>query len=291
MKLVRYGQPGKEKPGLIDAAGKLRDLSGVVSDIGPEQLSDKVLAKLAKLKTDKLPLVKGKPRMGCPVSRVPKFIAIGLNYADHAAEANMPIPKEPIVFLKATSCIQGPDDDVMLPKGSLKSDWEVELGIVIGKRASYVSQKEALDYVAGYCTVNDVSERAYQLEMGGTWDKGKGCDTFGPIGPWMVTKDEVPNPQNLKMYMDLNGQRMQDGSTKTMIFGVTKLVSYVSQFMTLEPGDVITTGTPPGVGMGVKKDGKPAPVFLKKGDVMHVGIQGLGEQMQKVVAFKRQASK
>ena len=291
MKLVRYGQPGKEKPGLIDAAGKLRDLSGVVSDIGPEQLSDKVLAKLAKLKTDKLPLVKGKPRMGCPVSNVPKFIAIGLNYADHAAEANMPIPKEPIVFLKANSCIQGPDDDVMLPKGSLKSDWEVELGIVIGKRASYVSQKEALDYVAGYCTVNDVSERAYQLEMGGTWDKGKGCDTFGPIGPWMVTKDEVPNPQNLKMYMDLNGQRMQDGSTKTMIFGVTKLVSYVSQFMTLEPGDVITTGTPPGVGMGVKKDGKPAPVFLKKGDVMHVGIQGLGEQMQKVVAFKRQASK
>ena len=291
MKLVRYGQPGKEKPGLIDAAGKLRDLSGVVSDIGPEQLSDKVLAKLAKLKTDKLPLVKGKPRMGCPISHVPKFIAIGLNYADHAAEANMPIPKEPIVFLKATSCIQGPDDDVMLPKGSLKSDWEVELGIVIGKRASYVSQKEALDYVAGYCTVNDVSERAYQLEMGGTWDKGKGCDTFGPIGPWMVTKDEVPNPQNLKMYMDLNGQRMQDGSTKTMIFGVTKLVSYVSQFMTLEPGDVITTGTPPGVGMGVKKDGKPAPVFLKKGDVMHVGIQGLGEQMQKVVAFKRQASK
>jgi 2-keto-4-pentenoate hydratase/2-oxohepta-3-ene-1,7-dioic acid hydratase in catechol pathway len=179
----------------------------------------------------------------------------------------------------------------MLPKGSLKSDWEVELGIVIGKRASYVTQKEALDYVAGYCTVNDVSERAYQLEMGGTWDKGKGCDTFGPIGPWMVTKDEVPNPQNLKMHMDLNGQRMQDGSTKTMIFGVTKLVSYVSQFMTLEPGDVITTGTPPGVGMGVKKDGKPAPVFLKKGDVMHVGIQGLGEQMQKVVAFKRQASK
>ena len=291
MKLVRYGQPGKEKPGLIDAAGKLRDLSGVVSDIGPEQLSDKVLAKLAKLKTDKLPLVKGKPRMGCPVTGIGKFLAIGLNYADHAAEANMPIPKEPIVFLKATSCIQGPDDDVMLPKGSLKSDWEVELGIVIGKRASYVSQKEALDYVAGYCTVNDVSERAYQLEMGGTWDKGKGCDTFGPIGPWMVTKDEVPNPQNLKMYMDLNGQRMQDGSTKTMIFGVTKLVSYVSQFMTLEPGDVITTGTPPGVGMGVKKDGKPAPVFLKKGDVMHVGIQGLGEQMQKVVAFKRQASK
>jgi 2-keto-4-pentenoate hydratase/2-oxohepta-3-ene-1,7-dioic acid hydratase in catechol pathway len=289
MKLVRYGQPGKEKPGLIDAAGKLRDLSGVVSDIGPDQLSDKVLAKLAKLKTDKLPLVKGKPRMGCPVANVRKFIAIGLNYADHAAESNLPVPKEPIVFMKATSCIQGPNDDVMLPKGSVKSDWEVELGIVIGKQASYVSQKEALDYVAGYCTVNDVSEREYQIERGGTWDKGKGCDTFGPIGPWMVTKDEIPNVQNLSMFLDVNGQRMQTGTTKTMIFGVTKLVSYVSQFMTLEPGDIITTGTPPGVGMGIKKDGQPAPVYLKKGDVMRLGIEGLGEQTQKVVAFKRKA--
>jgi 2-keto-4-pentenoate hydratase/2-oxohepta-3-ene-1,7-dioic acid hydratase in catechol pathway len=287
MKLVRFGPVGKEKPGLIDAAGKLRDLSGVVADIGPQQLSDKVLAKLAKIKTDKLPLVRGKPRMGCPVSQVSKFIAIGLNYADHAAEANMPIPKEPIVFTKAISCIQGPDDEVMLPKGSVKSDWEVELGIVIGKRASYVTQKEALDHVAGYCTVNDISERAFQLELGGTWDKGKGCDTFGPIGPWLVTKDDVPNPQNLSMFLDLNGQRMQSGSTKTMIFGVAKLVSYVSQFMTLEPGDVITTGTPPGVGMGVKKDGQPAPVYLKKGDVMHLGIEGLGTQTQKVVAFKR----
>jgi 2-keto-4-pentenoate hydratase/2-oxohepta-3-ene-1,7-dioic acid hydratase in catechol pathway len=287
MKLVRFGPAGKEKPGLIDAAGKLRDLSGLVADIGPSQLSDKVLAKLAKLKTDKLPLVRGKPRMGCPISNVSKFIAIGLNYADHAAEANMPIPKEPIVFTKAISCIQGPDDEVMLPKGSVKSDWEVELGIVIGKRASYVTQKDALDYVAGYCTVNDISERAYQLELGGTWDKGKGCDTFGPIGPWLVTKDEVPQPQNLKMFLDLNGQRMQSGSTKTMIFGVAKVVSYVSQFMTLEPGDVITTGTPPGVGMGVKKDGQPAPVYLKKGDVMHLGIEGLGEQTQKVVAYKR----
>jgi len=289
MKLVRYGQPGKEKPGLIDAAGKLRDLSGVVADIGPDQLSDKVLAKLAKLKTDKLPLVKGKPRMGCPVANVRKFIAIGLNYADHAAESNLPVPKEPIVFMKATSCIQGPNDEVMLPKGSVKTDWEVELGIVIGKHASYVSQKEALDYVAGYCTINDVSEREYQIERGGTWDKGKGCDTFGPIGPWMVTKDEVPNVQNLKMFLDVNGQRMQTGTTKTMIFGVIKLVSYVSQFMTLEPGDIITTGTPPGVGMGMKKDGKPAPVYLKKGDVMHLGIEGLGEQTQKVVAFKRKA--
>jgi len=289
MKLVRYGQPGKEKPGLIDAAGKLRDLSGVVSDIGPDQLSDKVLAKLAKLKTDKLPLVKGKPRMGCPVANVRKFIAIGLNYADHAAESNLPVPKEPIVFMKATSCIQGPNDEVMLPKGSVKTDWEVELGIVIGKHASHVSQKEALDYVAGYCTINDVSEREYQIERGGTWDKGKGCDTFGPIGPWMVTKDEIPNVQNLQMFLDVNGQRMQTGTTKTMIFGVTKLVSYVSQFMTLEPGDIITTGTPPGVGMGMKKDGKPAPVYLKKGDVMHLGIEGLGEQTQKVVAYKRKA--
>ena len=286
MKLVRYGQPGKEKPGLIDAEGKLRDLSGVIADVTPEHLSDKALAKLAKLKADKLPLVRGKKRYGAPVARIGKFIAIGLNYADHAAESGMPIPKEPIVFMKSTTCIQGPDDDVMLPKGSKKTDWEVELGVVIGTRARYVSQKDALNYVAGYCTVNDVSEREYQLERGGTWDKGKGCDTFGPIGPWLVTRDEVPNPQNLGMWLDVNGQRMQNGSTKTMIFGVAKLVSYVSQFMTLEPGDVITTGTPPGVGMGIKKDGQPAPIFLKRGDVMALGIEGLGEQSQKVVAFK-----
>ena len=286
MKLVRYGQPGKEKPGLIDAEGKLRDLSGVIADVTPEHLSDKALAKLAKLKADKLPLVRGKKRYGSPVARIGKFIAIGLNYADHAAESGMPIPKEPIVFMKSTTCIQGPDDDVMLPKGSKKTDWEVELGVVIGTRARYVSQKDALNYVAGYCTVNDVSEREYQLERGGTWDKGKGCDTFGPIGPWLVTRDEVPNPQNLGMWLDVNGQRMQNGSTKTMIFGVAKLVSYVSQFMTLEPGDVITTGTPPGVGMGIKKDGQPAPIFLKRGDVMTLGIEGLGEQSQKVVAFK-----
>ncbi len=258
----------------------------MIADLTPEHLSDKALAKLAKLKTDKLPLVKGKKRFGPPVSRVGKFIAIGLNYADHAAESNMPIPKEPIVFMKSTTCIQGPDDDVMLPKGSKKTDWEVELGVVIGTRARYVSQKDALSYVAGYCTVNDVSEREYQLERGGTWDKGKGCDTFGPIGPWLVTRDEVPNPQNLSMWLDLNGQRMQNGSTKTMIFGVAKLVSYVSQFMTLEPGDVITTGTPPGVGMGIKKNGQPAPVYLQRGDVMTLGIEGLGSQTQKVVAFK-----
>lgn len=287
MKLVRFGQPGKEKPGLIDTEGRLRDLSGVVPDISPAQLSDKALAKLAKINTAKLPLIKGKPRMGCPIQGIGKFIAIGLNYADHAAESGMPIPKEPIVFTKAISCIQGPDDIVMLPKGSVKSDWEVELGIVIGTQATHVSQKEALQFVAGYCTVNDLSEREYQLERGGSWDKGKGCDTFGPIGPWMVTRDEVPNPQNLKMWLDLNGRPMQAGTTKTMIFGVAKLVSYVSQFITLMPGDVITTGTPPGVGMGIKVDGKPAPVYLKKGDVMRLGIEGLGEQTQTVVAYKK----
>ena len=286
MKLVRYGRPGKEKPGLIDAQGKLRDLSGVVADIGPEQLSDKALAKLAKLKTDTLPLVRGRPRMGCPVAHIGKFLAIGLNYADHAAEAGMPLPKEPILFTKAISCIQGPDDEVMLPKGSKKTDWEVELGVVIGQRARYVTQKDALSYVAGYCVVNDLSEREYQIERGGTWDKGKGCDTFGPIGPWLVTRDEVPNPQNLNLWLDLNGQRMQTGNTKTMVFNVAKLISYVSQFMTLEPGDVLTTGTPPGVGMGVKKNGQPAPVYLKRGDVMTLGIEGLGSQSQKVVAFK-----
>ena len=286
MKLVRYGNPGKEKPGLIDADGKLRDLSAVIPDVTSAHLSDAMLAKLRRLKTASWPLVKGKPRMGCPVADVGKFVAIGLNYADHAAESNLPIPKEPIVFMKATSCIQGPNDDVMLPKGSVKSDWEVELGVVIGTEARYVSQKNALDHVAGYCLINDVSEREYQIERGGTWDKGKGCDTFGPIGPWLVTCDEVPNPQKLQMWLDVNGVRMQNGSTKTMIFSVAKLVSYVSQFMTLKPGDVITTGTPPGVGMGVKKNGKPAPVYLKRGDTMSLGIEGLGEQHQKVVAFK-----
>jgi 2,4-diketo-3-deoxy-L-fuconate hydrolase len=281
MKLVRYGKPGKEKPGLIDAEGKLRDLSAVIPDVGPDQLSDAALARLARLKTDKLPLVKGSPRYGCPVTGIRKFIAIGLNYADHAAEAGLPVPAEPIVFMKATSCIQGPDDPVMLPKGSLKTDWEVELGVVIGTRARYVSQKAALGHVAGYCVVNDVSERAFQMERGGTWDKGKGCDTFGPIGPWLVTRDEVPNPQKLGLWLDLNGQRVQTGSTRTMVFGVAKLISYVSQFMTLEPGDVIVTGTPPGVGMGMKP-----PVYLKKGDQMALGIDGLGEQRQAVVPFK-----
>ena len=281
MKLVRYGNPGKEKPGLIDADGKLRDLSGVIKDIGPEQLGDAALAKLRRLKTANLPLVRGKPRIGCPVTGVGKFVAIGLNYADHAAEAGMPIPKEPIVFMKVPSCIQGPNDPVMLPKNSVKTDWEVELGIVIGTRARYVSQKDALTFVAGYCTINDVSEREFQIERGGTWDKGKCCDTFGPIGPWLVTRDDVPNPQKLDMWLEVNGKRMQTGSTKTMIFSAAKIVSYVSQFMTLEPGDVICTGTPPGVGMGMKP-----PTYLKKGDVVTLGIEGLGEQSQTIVPFK-----
>ena len=282
MKLVRYGNPGKEKPGLVDDNGQLRDLSAVLDDIGPAQLGDAALDKLRKLKLDKLPLVRGKPRFGCPIANVGKFIAIGLNYADHAAESGMAIPKEPVVFTKAISCIQGPNDPVMLPKGSVKSDWEVELGVIIGTRARYVSQKDALNYVAGYCVINDVSERAWQMEHGLTWDKGKGFDTFGPIGPWLVTRDEVPNPQRLAMWLDLNGKRVQTGSTKTMIFNVAKLVAYVSQLNTLEPGDIITTGTPPGVGMGMK----PSPVFLKKGDVMTLGIDGLGEQRQDVVPFK-----
>lgn len=281
MKLVRYGNPGKEKPGLIDANGQLRDLSSVVPDIGPAQLGDAALARIRKVKTDKLPLVRGKPRYGSPVANVGKFIAIGLNYADHAAESNMPIPAEPVVFTKANSCIQGPNDPVMLPKGSVKTDWEVELGVIIGTRARYVSQKDALNYVAGFCVVNDVSERAWQLEHGLTWDKGKGFDTFGPIGPWLVTRDEIANVQKLGMWLDVNGQRMQTGNTKTMIFNVAKLVSYVSQLNTLMPGDVITTGTPPGVGMGMKP-----PVFLKKGDVITLGIEGLGEQRQEVVPFK-----
>jgi 2,4-diketo-3-deoxy-L-fuconate hydrolase len=281
MKLVRYGNPGKEKPGLIDADGKLRDLSAVIKDIGPEQLSDAAMAKLRRLKTANLPLVRGKPRIGCPVTGVGKFVAIGLNYADHAAEAGMPIPKEPIVFMKVPSCIQGPNDPVMLPKNSVKTDWEVELGIVIGTRARYVSQKDALNFVAGYCTINDVSEREFQIERGGTWDKGKCCDTFGPIGPWLVTRDDVPNPQKLDMWLDVNGKRMQTGSTKTMIFSAAKIVSYVSQFMTLEPGDVICTGTPPGVGLGMKPQ-----TFLKKGDVVTLGITGLGEQCQTIVPFK-----
>ena len=282
MKLVRYGKPGKERPGMIDAEGRLRDLSTVIPDLGPDQLSDAALARLRRLKPQTLALVPGKPRLGAPVASIGKFIAIGLNYADHAAEAGMPIPKEPVLFTKAISCIQGPNDPIMLPKGSVKTDWEVELGVVIGQRARYVSQKEALNSVAGYCAVNDISEREFQIERGGTWDKGKGCDSFGPLGPWLVTRDEVPNPQKLALWLEVNGQRMQSGSSKTMIFGVAKIVSYVSQFITLMPGDVITTGTPPGVGMGRKPQ-----QFLKAGDTITMGVEGLGEQRQTVVAFKR----
>ncbi|MGB7183080.1 MAG: fumarylacetoacetate hydrolase family protein [Burkholderiaceae bacterium] len=282
MKLVRYGKAGKEKPGLIDSEGKLRDLSSVISDIDADQLSPKALKKLAKVKESSLPAVKGKPRYGVPFSGTRQFIAIGLNYADHAAETGAAIPKEPIVFTKAISCLQGPNDDVMLPKGSKKSDYEVELGIVIGTEARNVSKRDALKHVAGYVLVNDVSEREFQNERGGSWDKGKGCETFGPVGPWLVTADEVGNPQKLDIWLSVNGKMRQDGSTRTMIFDCATLVSYVSQFIKLCPGDIITTGTPPGVGLGIK----PKPVFLKAGDVMKLGIKGLGESSQKVVKYK-----
>ncbi|HZW21440.1 fumarylacetoacetate hydrolase family protein [Noviherbaspirillum sp.] len=281
MKLVRYGRIGKEKPGLIDEEGRLRDLSAVVEDIGPEQLSDKSLARLARIKPASLPLVRGNPRRGVPLAQVGKFIGIGLNYSDHAQEAGLAIPKEPIIFMKATSSLCGPDDPIMLPRGSKKTDWEVELGVVIGTIARSVSEKDALSHVAGYCVVNDVSEREYQFERGTQWDKGKGCDTFGPVGPWLVTRDEVPNPQRLDLWLDLNGKRVQSGNTRKMIFSVAKLVSYVSRFMTLMPGDIITTGTPPGVGMGMKP-----PQFLKRGDELVLGIDGLGEQRQTVIAYK-----
>ena len=279
MKLCRYGKNGFEKPGMIDAQGNIRDLSAVVEQIDQATISPAGLAKLRKIKAETLPLVKGEPRLGVPYVGISKFVAIGLNYADHAREANMPIPPEPVVFMKATTCITGPNDKVIQPRNSTKLDWEVELGVVICKKAQYVPEDKALDYVAGYCVVNDVSERAFQLQSS-QWDKGKGCDTFGPIGPWLVTTDEIRDPQNLDMWLDVNGRRMQKGNTRTMIFGVAKLVSYCSQYMTLLPGDIITTGTPPGVGLGMK----PEPVFLKPGDVMNLGIQGLGEQRQDVVA-------
>jgi 2-keto-4-pentenoate hydratase/2-oxohepta-3-ene-1,7-dioic acid hydratase in catechol pathway len=279
MKLLRYGPPGAEKPGLLDRDGKMRDLSGVVPDIGGETLTDAGLQKLAALDASSLPLVEGSPRLGPCVARPLNFICIGLNYADHAAESNLPIPKEPILFIKSLSAYCGPYDEVKIPRGSKKTDWEVELGVVIGRKSSYVEAHEALNHVAGYCVCNDVSEREFQAERGGTWDKGKGCDTFGPTGPWLVTKDEIPDPQNLAMWLEVDGQRMQDGNTKTMIFDVRKLVSYVSHFITLYPGDIISTGTPPGVGMGKK----PEPVYLKPGQTVRLSIQGLGEQMQKVV--------
>jgi 2,4-didehydro-3-deoxy-L-rhamnonate hydrolase len=280
MKLCRFGKNGYEKPGIIDSQGMLRDLSSVVQQIDQDTISPKGLAKLRKIRPESLPLIKTEPRLGVPYIGISKFVAIGLNYSDHAAESNLPVPSEPVVFMKATTCISGPNDDIVQPKGSTKLDWEVELGVVIGSKAQYVSEEKALEHVAGYAIVNDVSERAFQLATG-QWDKGKGFDTAGPIGPWLVTTDEIPNPQALEMWLDVNSERMQTGNTRTMIFSVAKIVSHVSQYMTLLPGDIITTGTPPGVGMGKK----PEPIWLNPGDVVTLGIQGLGEQRQRVVAY------
>jgi len=282
MKLCRYGKAGFEKPGVVDSEGRLRDLSKVVENIGPNEISPRGLKMLTRVKPETLPPVNGNPRLGVPYIGIGKFVAIGLNYSDHAKEAGLPIPAEPIVFMKATTCISGPNDDVIQPRHSTKLDWEVELGIVIGRKASNVEKKDALKYVAGYCLINDVSERDFQLKHGASqWGKGKGCDTFGPIGPWMVTPDEIKDVQNLDMWLDVNGEKRQRGNTRTMIFGVAELVADTSRYMTLLPGDVITTGTPPGVGLGMKP-----PQYLKAGDVVTLGIQGLGEQRQKVVEFK-----
>jgi 2-keto-4-pentenoate hydratase/2-oxohepta-3-ene-1,7-dioic acid hydratase in catechol pathway len=281
MKLCRFGLAGAEKPGLIDADGRIRDLSGHVADIGPAELGKDGLTKLAAIDPASLPLVEGDVRYGPCVTGTRQFIAIGTNFADHAAESNLPVPEEPVVFQKWVSCIQGPNDPVTIPKESKKTDWEVELGVVIGTAASYVDEANALDHVAGYCVVNDVSERHWQVERGLTWDKGKGFPTFGPIGPWMVTSDEVGDPQNLGMWLSVNGKKMQNGSSKTMIFTVAQIVAYCSQFMTLLPGDVITTGTPPGVGLGQK----PEPWYLKAGDVVELGIEKLGGQRQEFVAW------
>ncbi|KZK99612.1 Ureidoglycolate lyase [Pseudovibrio sp. Ad5] len=275
MKLLRYGELNVEKPGVLDADGNIRDLSGVVGDIAGDTLSADGLAKIAALDLTSLPVVEGNPRIGACVGNVGKFICIGLNYSDHAAEAGMEVPKEPVTFFKATSAICGPNDDIEIPRGSVKTDWEVELGVVIGKHTKYVSEKGALDHVAGYCVVNDLSERDFQLHRSGQWVKGKSADTFGPIGPWLVTRDEVEDPQNLSMYLEVNGHRYQNGSTKTMVFDVAKVISHLSQFMSLQPGDVISTGTPPGVGMGQKPE-----TYLKPGDKMELGIEGLGVQKQ-----------
>ncbi|MDR5761602.1 ureidoglycolate lyase [Caballeronia sp. LZ035] len=282
MKLLRYGPKGQEKPGLLDAEGRIRDLSKVVDDITGATLTEASLAKLRATDVATLPVVDGNPRIGPCVGRIGKFVCIGLNYADHAAESNLPVPTEPVIFNKWTSAICGPDDDVEIPRNSVKTDWEVELGVVIGKEAKYVDEASALDYVAGYCVINDVSEREWQLEHGTQWDKGKGFDTFGPIGPWVVTKDEIADPQKLDLWLEVDGKRYQNGNTKTMVFTVAQLVAYLSKVMSLQPGDVISTGTPPGVGMGVK----PNAVYLKAGQTMKLGIQGLGEQTQKTVAAK-----
>ncbi|TIL66164.1 fumarylacetoacetate hydrolase family protein [Mesorhizobium sp.] len=275
MKLLRYGEAGSERPGLLDADGTIRDLSAHVIDIAGKALDPASLETLSKLDSKSLPAVSGNPRIGACVAGTGKFICIGLNYSDHAAETGATVPPEPIIFMKASSAIVGPDDDVLIPRGSVKTDWEVELGVVIGRKAKYVTEAEALDYVAGYCVAHDVSERAFQAERQGQWTKGKSCDTFGPIGPWLVTKDEVQDPQNIPMWLKVNGKTMQNGSTRTMVYGVAYLVSYLSQFMSLHPGDIISTGTPPGVGLGMKP-----PVFLKPGDVVELGIEGLGMQKQ-----------
>ncbi|PYE25917.1 2-keto-4-pentenoate hydratase/2-oxohepta-3-ene-1,7-dioic acid hydratase in catechol pathway [Rhizobium sp. PP-CC-3A-592] len=275
MKFVRYGAQGAEKPGLVDATGAIRDLSGHISDLSGASIDPDALAKLAAVDPATLPLVSADERLGACVAGTGKFICIGLNYSDHAAETGATVPPEPIIFMKATSAISGPNDDLLIPRGSEKTDWEVELGIVIGRKAKYVSEAEALDYVAGYCTIHDVSERAFQTERSGQWTKGKSCDTFGPTGPWLVTKDEVPDPQDLRLWLKVNGDTMQDGTTKTMVYGAAYLVSYLSQFMSLQPGDIISTGTPPGVGMGMKP-----PRYLKPGDVIELGIDGLGSQRQ-----------
>jgi 2-keto-4-pentenoate hydratase/2-oxohepta-3-ene-1,7-dioic acid hydratase in catechol pathway len=278
MKLLRYGSAGQEKPGLLDSTGAIRDLSGVVSDIAGDTLLPDSLAKLRKVVPASLPKVNGTPRIGPCVGRVGKFVCIGLNYSDHAAESGMAVPKEPIVFMKATSCIVGPNDNVELPRDSVKTDWEVELGVVIGKTAKYVTEQDALSHVAGYCVVHDVSERAYQLEGTGQWVKGKSCDTFGPVGPWLVTADDVRDCGDLKLWLEVDGHRYQEGSTKTLIFGVPYLVSYLSRFMSLHPGDIISTGTPPGVGHG-----KKPPVYLREGNVVRLGVEGLGEQRQTII--------
>ncbi|TXH33908.1 MAG: FAA hydrolase family protein [Rhodospirillaceae bacterium] len=280
MKLLRYGSAGAEKPGLLDGAGIIRDLSGVIDDVAGDVLSDVSLHRLAALKVDNLPKVGGQPRLGPCVGRVGKFICIGLNYADHAAEAGVAVPAEPVLFLKANSAICGPNDAVEIPRGSVKTDWEVELGIVIGKAGKYIAEADALDYVAGYCVVNDVSEREFQIERAGTWDKGKGCDTFGPIGPWLVTRDEIADPNNLDLWLSVDGKMFQNGNTRTMVYQVPFLIAYLSRFMSLQPGDIISTGTPPGVGMGQK----PEPVYLRPGQEMRLGVAGLGEQCQITVA-------
>ncbi len=283
MKLLRFGPPGREKPGIVDANGRIRDLSRIVPDIAGETLSPGGLSKIRKANIEKLPVVPGAPRLGPCVGGTRHFVAIGLNYRDHAKETNSPIPAEPIIFQKAPSCISGPNDDVIIPRNSQKLDWEVELCIVIGSRARYLTKAKAMDVVAGFCVCNDVSERHFQIERGGQWTKGKGCETFGPLGPWLVTKDEIKDVQKLDMFLEVNGQRHQNGNTKTMIFSVAHIVWYCSQFFVLEPGDLITTGTPPGVGMGMK----PSPKFLRAGDTMRLGIAGLGEQKQRVRAFRR----